>query len=91
MPTELDLDLFEGEAWLGLTPFLLEVSLPRLPLRLVRGPETNRRTYVRGPEGERGIWFFSLDVANPLAMLGARVGFGLPAARTRNRSNRPLF
>jgi uncharacterized protein YqjF (DUF2071 family) len=25
-------------------------------------PETNLRTYVRGPDGSDGIWFFSLDI-----------------------------
>jgi uncharacterized protein YqjF (DUF2071 family) len=40
---------------------------------------------VRGPDGERGIWFFSLDAARALAVLGARAAFGLPYAWSRMR------
>jgi uncharacterized protein len=39
--------------------------------------ELNVRTYVRAG-GAPGIWFHSLDASNPLAVIGARVGFGLP-------------
>jgi uncharacterized protein YqjF (DUF2071 family) len=43
-------------------------------------PELNVRTYVRPPqERDRpGVYFFSLDAASVLAVLGARAGFGLP-------------
>ncbi|MEO0811258.1 MAG: DUF2071 domain-containing protein [Myxococcota bacterium] len=40
-------------------------------------PEINVRTYVRC-EGKPGVFFLSLDAANWLAVLGARIGFGLP-------------
>jgi uncharacterized protein YqjF (DUF2071 family) len=40
-------------------------------------PELNVRTYVRA--GKRyGVWFFSLDAANPVAVRGARTLFNLP-------------
>jgi uncharacterized protein YqjF (DUF2071 family) len=81
LPRGLELDLFDGAAWVGLTPFLLEnLRVPRLPALpwIWRFPETNLRTYVRGPGGERGIWFFSLDAARLLAVAGARITYGLP-------------
>ena len=77
---ELELDLFEGEAWIGIVPFrMAEVRWSGLPA--VPGtrafPELNVRTYVRA--GRRpGVWFFSLDAASWLAVRGARTGFHLP-------------
>ena len=74
VPDHLELDLFEGRAWVSLTPFLLDrlrpPGLPPLPW-LSTTPETNVRTYVRGPDGKPGIWFFSLDIARlPAALFG---------------------
>ncbi|MBV8812506.1 MAG: DUF2071 domain-containing protein, partial [Acidobacteriaceae bacterium] len=40
--------------------------------------ETNVRTYVRGPDGEPGVWFFTLECARLAAVLGARATFRLP-------------
>jgi len=81
LPGGLELDIFEGVAWVGMTPFMVDglraPFLPALPW-LSRFPETNVRTYVRGPDGERGVWFFSLDAARLLAVIGARAGFSLP-------------
>jgi uncharacterized protein YqjF (DUF2071 family) len=49
-------------------------------------PELNVRTYVR-PRDERrgrpGVWFFSLDAANPIAVAIARRLFHLPYVRAR--------
>jgi uncharacterized protein YqjF (DUF2071 family) len=81
LPAGLEVDTFDGTAWIGLTPFriarLHAPSLPPLPW-LSRFPETNLRTYVRGPGGAPGIWFFSLDADRLLAVLGAHVSYGLP-------------
>src|SRR5260370_36788162 len=79
LPQRLQLDTYEGKAWISLTPFLLTGLRPAfIPHRLGFGfPETNLRTYVIGPNGP-GIWFFSLDAAKLLAVLGARATFGLP-------------
>lgn len=38
----------------------------------------NVRTYVTGPDGERGIWFFTLEADRLAAVLGARLMYGLP-------------
>ena len=81
LPKGLELDIFDGVAWIGLTPFVLEnLRLPLLPALpwISRFPETNLRTYVRGPDGEPGIWFFSLDAARLLAVVAARFTYGLP-------------
>jgi len=81
LPDGLEVETFDGVAWVGLIPFLMDRVRPRwLPPVpwLSRFPETNVRTYVRGPDGRTGIWFFSLDAARLPAVLAARVGFGLP-------------
>jgi uncharacterized protein YqjF (DUF2071 family) len=80
LPARLQIDTFEGRAWLGLTPFLLTNLRPPFcpPLPWISTfPEMNLRTYVLGPAGP-GIWFFSLDAQRALAVIGARATFGLP-------------
>jgi uncharacterized protein YqjF (DUF2071 family) len=88
LPREFELDTFDGQAWIGVVPFVIRGSrFPGVPWRL-DFPETNVRTYVRGPDGETGVWFFSLDAANLLAVLGARAAFGLPYMWSRMRVER---
>ncbi len=41
------------------------------------------RTYVHVGGRDPGVWFFSLDASNPLAVLGARTVFHLPYFRAR--------
>src|SRR3712207_8210884 len=48
--------------------------------------EANVRTYVHVDGREPGVYFFSLDAASLLAVLGARVGLGLPYFLARMRS-----
>jgi uncharacterized protein YqjF (DUF2071 family) len=81
LPRQLELDTWDGAAWIGLTPFLLTgLRLPRGPSLpwLSQFPETNVRTYVRGPKGERGVWFFTLEAGRLAAVLGARALYCLP-------------
>jgi uncharacterized protein YqjF (DUF2071 family) len=81
VPRELDLDLFDGAAWIGLVPFLItDLVPPRWPALpwISWFPETNVRTYVVDGAGRRGVWFFSLDAARLAAVIGARIGYGLP-------------
>ena len=73
LPAGLQLDTFANTAWVGLIPFEI-YNLTGLP----HFPETNVRTYVIGPDGGRGVWFFSLDAARLLAVMGARAGYRLP-------------
>ncbi|MEM7307680.1 MAG: DUF2071 domain-containing protein [Planctomycetota bacterium] len=90
VPDGLELDTFDGSAWLGVVPFRMSGVCPRftpaLP-GLSAFPELNLRTYVRA-EGKPGVWFFSLDVPNPLAVWVARAGFHLPYNRARMRFRR---
>jgi uncharacterized protein len=84
IPEPLEIDSFDGKAYVGLIPFAMpEVrpvrGLPRVPTA-GRFLETNLRTYVR-LRGEPGVWFFSLDAESTLAVLGARAVFGLPYFR----------
>lgn len=80
IPAGLELETFAGQAWIGVVPFRMSGVRPRflpgLP-GLSAFPELNVRTYVR--RGTRpGVWFFSLDASNPLAVRGARRFFHLP-------------
>ena len=80
VPDGLAVETFDGTAWVGLIPFLMdEVRPPGLPALpwLSRFPETNLRTYVRGPDGRTGIWFLSLDAARLPAVVAARATYGL--------------
>jgi uncharacterized protein YqjF (DUF2071 family) len=86
LPPKLEVDTYGGAAWIGLTPFVAAVRLPVGPrFPGLRFPETNVRTYVRGPGGRRGIWFFSLDAARMLAVAGARALYRLPYKYARMR------
>lgn len=77
VPAGLELDTFEGRAFVGLVPFTMrDVRMRPLPVGLDLH-ETNVRTYVRR-DGRPGVWFFSLDAASRLAVLGARALFHLP-------------
>ena len=81
VPPELELDTFDGAAWIGLTPFLLTGLRPPLfpPFPWIsRFPEMNVRTYVRDRNGDRGIWFFTLEADRLLGVLGARISYCLP-------------
>ena len=80
VPDGLELDLQEGQAWLGVTPFRLEglrlrgtVPLPYLSSFL----EINVRTYVTR-DGRPGIWFLSLDATSLAAVAVARHAYRLP-------------
>jgi uncharacterized protein len=81
LPPGLTAQTFDGTAWVGLVPFMMQgvrgPGLPALPW-LSRFPETNVRTYVPGPDGRVGIWFFSLDAARVAPVLAGRTGYGLP-------------
>lgn len=80
LPSGLELDLHDGQAWLGVVPFQMCGVRPRLtpPIPGISAfPELNLRTYVRAG-GQAGVWFFSLDAASRLAVRMARATFHLP-------------
>jgi len=80
VPQELELQTFDGDAWLGVTPFrvtgLRLRGLPPLPL-VSAYPELNVRTYV-SRDGRPGIWFFSLDAPSRAIVEAARRLYRLP-------------
>jgi uncharacterized protein YqjF (DUF2071 family) len=80
LPRGLQLDLFEGRCYVGAVPFLMEGVAPRI-LPPVPGlhsfPELNLRTYVIAGR-KPGVWFFSLDAGQKLAVRAARRLFHLP-------------
>jgi len=85
VPAQLELDLWQGEAYVGVVPFLLHNFRPRycpsIPV-LSHFPEINVRTYV-SYKGIPGVYFFSLDAANLSAVLGARFAYALPYFHAR--------
>ncbi len=86
----LPVDTFGGDAWLGITPFVVTglrvVGTPPVP-GLSRFPELNVRTYVT-LEDKPGIYFFSLDAGHRLAVTAARRLYRLPYFRARMRMRR---
>jgi uncharacterized protein YqjF (DUF2071 family) len=80
IPEPLQIDTYDGAAWVGFVPFVMEsvrpVWLPPIP-KLFDFPEANVRTYVRYGE-QRGVWFFSLDAAHRLGVWVARRFWKLP-------------
>lgn len=80
IPPVFTLDTFEGEAWVGIVPFRMSNVRPRAvpPVPgLSAFPEMNVRTYVT-VKGIPGVYFFSLDAGNALAVAAARMFFHLP-------------
>lgn len=80
VPAELDLDLFEQQAYVAVVPFWMSGvrarGVPPLP-GLSSFPELNVRTYVRH-NGVPGVYFWSLDAASLPAVWSARAAYGLP-------------
>ena len=80
LPAGLQVDRYDGAAWLGVVPFSMDRVRSRVAGGLALGipgarafPELNLRTYVRSRRtGLAGVYFFSLDAASLLAVIGAR-------------------
>jgi len=81
LPPGLFVDTFAGCAYLGIVPFFMErvrpAGLPPVPF-LSWFLELNVRTYVHDAAGNPGVWFYSLDCNQPLAVALARRFFHLP-------------
>jgi len=88
LPAGLHLDLHEGEAWIGVVPFLMErvrpVLMPAVP-GLSWFLELNVRIYCHDDSGQPGVWFLSLDCNQPVAVELARNLFLLPYEHARMR------
>lgn len=82
IPAELEIDTFEGSAWIAVVPFTMWDTrafppyIPAVP-GLSAMHELNVRTYVHH-DGVPGVWFFSLDCNSSAAVFGARTVFHLP-------------
>jgi uncharacterized protein YqjF (DUF2071 family) len=80
VPAQLPIDVHDGSAWIGVTPFLVSGLRLRgtapLPVSS-RFPEINVRTYVT-VDGKPGIYFLSLDAARQSAVRAARRFYRLP-------------
>jgi uncharacterized protein len=102
LPDGLKVDVYDGAAWVGLTPFVMAnmrpLGVPDLPgdLSIIPGanklprladvsstPETNLRTYVRGPDGRDGLWFLSLDIGHGALAAALRAAVGAPYHNAR--------
>jgi uncharacterized protein len=80
IPERLTIDMYEGKAWIGLTPFTIwdarPIFMPPLPW-VSDFHEINVRTYAH-LDGIPGVWFFSLDANSMVAVQAARTFFHLP-------------
>ncbi len=88
IPDGLEPDAWSGDgsAYLAVVPFRMtgvrHRFLPALPW-LSAFPELNVRTYVKGPDGRAGVWFFTLDATQPVAIAVARAVFHLSYQNAR--------
>ena len=91
LPDGLFVDTFGGKAYLGIVPFFMRNIRPRF-LPAVPGisnfMEMNLRTYVHDRTGVPGVWFYSLDANQPLAVAVARRFFHLPYEHAKMASSR---
>jgi uncharacterized protein len=89
IPGELELDPWDGRAWIGLVPFRMEATRPSFVPRALGLDflELNLRTYVHH-RGRPGVWFFSLEASSWLAVRAARAMWNLPYHHARMRTAR---
>ena len=80
VPEQLQIDCFNGDAYVGVVPFRMSKVKPRgLPTIDLMSEflELNVRTYVT-VDGKPGVYFFSLDASNKIAVQIARAWYHLP-------------
>jgi uncharacterized protein len=85
LPRGVELDELNGSAWVGVVAFRMTETRAGglLPTRgLGPIPELNLRTYVN-VQGERGVWFLSLDTSSPLFITIGRALYGLAYHRAQ--------
>ena len=80
IPEDLELDTFQGKAYVGTIPFIMEKVrphfLPYLPF-ISTFPEFNVRTYVK-KNGKAGVLFLTLDAQSYVTCTYAPRAYGLP-------------
>jgi hypothetical protein len=82
IPDGLQVDTFQGSAWLGIVPFWTDRikvrGLPPVPAGR-NSPEVCVRTYVRDPHSSApGVYFLSIDASSLLTVLSGRSLYRLP-------------
>jgi len=80
LPEGLSVDTYEGNAYVGVVPFRMRKIRPRFLFSvpfLSEFLELNLRTYVYDREGVPGVWFYSLDANQRMAVWIARTFFAL--------------
>jgi uncharacterized protein len=89
VPASLELDTWDGLAWVGLVPFRMqEIRAAWMPRATgLNFLETNLRTYVHH-RGQPGVFFFSLEASSWIAVRAARIGWGLPYFFAQMQSRR---
>ena len=96
LPEGLQVDTFQGSGWLGVLPFWMDRikirGVPPIPGARTF-PELCLRTYVREEDtGVPGVYFFSLDASNLLAVGVGQAFYHLPfhwaEMRLKQRSDR---
>lgn len=92
LPDSLEVDVVDGQAWVGVVPFRMTGVRPRLtpPVPgLSDFAELNVRTYVRPRGGGKaGVYFWSLEASNRIAVWAARTFFHLPYMDAEMRCER---
>ena len=80
LPAGLTVDTFNGDAYLAVVPFFMQnvrpIGGPAIPW-ISHFLELNVRTYAYDEAGVPGVWFYSLDCNQPLAVAAARLLTGL--------------
>jgi uncharacterized protein YqjF (DUF2071 family) len=85
IPESLEIDTYENQAFVAVVPFAMRRVYPRLAFEvpwLSNFLELNIRTYVK-KDGIAGVYFFSLDCSNPVAVWVARNNYHLPYYNAR--------
>ncbi|MBO9562990.1 MAG: DUF2071 domain-containing protein [Niastella sp.] len=85
LPNHLELDLYEGNAWISLVPFTMEKIRPNgLPAftPISNFHEINVRTYVTA-EGKPGVYFLNIEAHKYLSAYISRLLSGLPYEKSR--------
>ena len=81
LPEGLYVDTYDDQGWLGVVPFFMQAVRPcYCPVvpGLSEFLELNLRTYVHDRHGRPGVWFYSLDANQALAVKIAQTVFSLP-------------
>ena len=94
LPKGLTVDTFNGSAYLAIVPFFMRnvrpVGFPALPW-ISHFLELNVRTYAYDEAGVPGVWFYSLDCNQPVAVLIARLSTGLRYVHATMSATRRQF